>query len=54
MSRRSYEACAGEKLLLTFPGAKHGVSWLSDPDRYKEALLYFLDSHLTEEPVHVS
>ena len=53
MSRRSYEACAGEKLLLTFPGAAHGVSWLTDPGRYKEAVLTFLDSHV-EDAVHAS
>jgi len=54
MSVRSHAACAGEALLLTFPGAEHGVSWLSDPSRYKEALLGFLDAHLAEEPVHAS
>ncbi len=45
MSRRSYEACAGEKQLLEFPGAGHGLSYLVDMPRYQEALRTFLLRH---------
>ena len=54
MSRKSFEACAGEKVLTEFPGAEHGVSWLSDPARYKQVLLAFLEKHLSETPTAVS
>lgn len=38
MSRRNYESCGSSKVLLTVPGAAHGVSYIVDPDRYIEAL----------------
>lgn len=42
MSRQSYAACAGKRILTEFPGARHGTSWLTDPDRYKAVLERFL------------
>lgn len=48
MSRKSYEACAGEKQLLEFPGADHGVSYLVDTPRYQQALARFLEQNLTD------
>ena len=49
MSRRSYEACAGTRVLTEFPGAGHGTSWLSDSDRYKAVLETFMAQCLQEE-----
>lgn len=54
MSRRSYEACAGRKVLTEFPGADHGVSWLRDPARYKAVLREFMEECLKEDPIHAS
>lgn len=36
-------------LLLTFPGASHGASWNSDPDRYESAVVGFLTEHAAAE-----
>lgn len=38
MSRRNYEACASKKLLITVPGAGHGLCFPVDPDGYLKAL----------------
>ncbi len=53
MSRTSYEACAGEKVLTEFPNAGHGTSWLSDSDRYKTVLEDFMAKCLTRETTPV-
>ncbi len=42
MSRRNYAACAGEKTLVTFPGAEHGLSYLVDPERYRKSITEFI------------
>ena len=42
MSRRIAEAKAGELTLLTFPGADHGLSFTSDPERYRTAITDFI------------
>ncbi len=42
MSREIREACASPVRLETFPGAGHGVSYLSDPERYGRVVLDFL------------
>ena len=42
MSRQSYGACAGTKELLLVKGADHGVSFLTDTQRYKETVDRFL------------
>ncbi len=44
MSREIAEACAGPVRLETFPGAGHGGSYLSDPERYRSLVLDFLRS----------
>ena len=44
MSREIREACASPVRLETFPGAGHGVSYLSDPERYGRVVLAFLRS----------
>ena len=44
MSERIYEALGSEKkLLVTFPGAAHGVSFLSDNERYHNTVDPFVD-----------
>ena len=38
MSQKLYEAYAADKRLETFPGAPHGFSLLTDPDRYRKMI----------------
>ena len=44
MSREIAAACASPVRLETFPGAGHGSSYLSDPERYGRVVLDFLRS----------
>ena len=47
MSRENYRLCAAEgKRLLTVPGAGHGLSFLTDRDRYTKEVSDFLSSVL--------
>jgi fermentation-respiration switch protein FrsA (DUF1100 family) len=41
MSRRNYEACAGPKVLLTVPGAGHGLCYPADQEGYIKKLKEF-------------
>lgn len=41
MSRRIYEACGSDKMLLSVKGAGHGLSYLIDPQKYEEVLDQF-------------
>jgi len=41
MSRINYEACAAKKMLVTVPGADHGLSYPVEPERYLTALREF-------------
>jgi len=41
MSRRLYELCASRKMLVTVPGAAHGLSFPAAPDRYLAAMRQF-------------
>lgn len=41
MSRINYEACISRKMLVTIPGAGHGLSYPVDPDKYLNALKEF-------------
>ena len=41
MSRENFEACTGEKLLVTVPNAGHGLSILLDPEGYRAAMKLF-------------
>ena len=43
MSRKIAEAGGGHIRFLSFPGADHGLSFLSDPARYRAELTAFLD-----------
>ena len=47
MSVQAYEACAGEKRLLTVPDAEHGLSFLADGFHYTEAVIDFLKENLS-------
>ena len=44
-SIENYAACQAEKELITVPGAGHGMSYLLDTERCKEALGRFLSRH---------
>ncbi len=46
MSRVIFDACASEKRLETFPGAAHGMCYLSDPKRYEAVIADFLGKYL--------
>ena len=42
MSRSIYDACGGNKKLVIFPEAGHGLSYLTDPTRYEMTVKKFL------------
>ena len=42
MSRSIYDACGGNKKLVIFPEAGHGLSYLTDPTRYETTVKNFL------------
>lgn len=42
MSRAIYDACRGDKKLVTFPTAGHGLSCFTDPARYEATMKNFL------------
>ena len=46
MSRENYAAAAGEKELITVPGAAHGMSFLVDRPRVEAAWKAFIDRHI--------
>lgn len=50
MTERNYEACASaDKTLLLVPGAKHGQSFPTAPERYTEAIRNLLDRTIGEK-----
>ena len=49
MSRENYAACASEKELVLVEGAKHGMSFVVEPERVKAAIAAFLQKHLTDD-----
>lgn len=54
MSRDLAAAAEGTATLYTFPGADHGMSFMSDPPRYRAAVLDFCSRCLDAPPVAVS
>lgn len=46
MSRDIFDACAGEKTRITFPGAGHGLSYIVDTVRYSKAVSRFVEQCL--------
>lgn len=54
MSRRAYEACqSADKTLFTVPDAGHGHSYLKQPERYRAAVVAFLERALAERRSNV-
>lgn len=41
MSKKNYEACQSDKMLITIPGAGHGLCYLVDPKKYLKELADF-------------
>ena len=46
MSREIYDACAGYRILKTFPGAGHGLSYIVDTATYGQTVSQFTDDCL--------
>ncbi len=51
MSQQGHDACCTEKEIHLVEGAAHGMSYLKDPEGLTEALVAFLNRHLSEEYV---
>ncbi len=49
MSRKNYDACSSKKMLVTVPGAGHGLSYLIDSKKYLSSLKNFFG----EEASHI-
>ena len=49
MTRRSFEACAGEKRLLLVEGAGHGVSYLHAKEKYHAMNMEFMDHYIPKQ-----
>lgn len=47
MTVRNYEACTSEKTMLLVPGARHGLSFIVEPEKYKAAIEKFTSENLT-------
>lgn len=43
MSRRNFDACVSRKMLVTIPGAGHGLSYPVAPEKYLESLKGFFE-----------
>ncbi len=41
MSRKNYDACVSKKQIITVKGAGHGLSFLTEPDKYYDTLNNF-------------
>ncbi len=50
MSRTLHAAAKGKSTLVTFPGADHGMSFMSDPPRYRAAVADFCAACLAARP----
>lgn len=49
MTRRSFEACAGEKKLLLVEGAGHGVSYIHAPEEYHAINMELLNQAIPKQ-----
>jgi fermentation-respiration switch protein FrsA (DUF1100 family) len=47
MSKENYDNCASRKMLVTIPGAGHGLSYPVDPEGYLQALRDFFGPELS-------
>jgi len=52
MSRENYEACTSRKMLVTVPGAGHGLCYAVEPERYLDALCEFFGPEASHPSVH--
>jgi len=43
MSQKNYDACVSRKMLITIPGAGHGLSYAVEPERYLKTLKEFFN-----------
>jgi len=41
MTYENYKACASEKRLVIVPGAEHGMSYMTETERYESAVKDF-------------
>ena len=48
MTKRNYEACTSEKELVLVEGAGHGLSYVLEPERVKDAFTNFYEKHLND------
>lgn len=48
MTRRSYDACVGEKELLLVEGATHGISFIKAKEEYVALVMSFMKKNLEE------
>ncbi|MBQ8146044.1 MAG: alpha/beta hydrolase [Clostridia bacterium] len=46
MSEEIYNACTGKKYFHSFDGADHGMSFMSNPSKYENATIEFIDECL--------
>ena len=46
MSKQGYDSCSGPKQLLLVDGADHGVSYLVEPEKYKQLVAGFIKKYL--------
>ena len=46
MSRESYNACISPKRILIVEGARHGVSYIKDKERYKDFVVDFIEENI--------
>ena len=49
MSREIFDACSGDKTLITFPGAGHGLSYIVDAEAYSEAVSSFVNQCMQKD-----
>lgn len=45
MSREIFDACSGDKTLITFPGAGHGLSYIVDTEYYSKVVSGFVSQY---------
>lgn len=48
MTKRAYEACTSEKQLVLVEGAGHGLSYILEPQRVKDAFTNFYEKHIND------
>ena len=49
MSREIFDVCGGDKTLITFPGAGHGLSYIVDIENYSKAVSSFVNQCMQKD-----